>query len=284
MSSSSIVREESAEELMIRECLTLEEFQACVDLQAAAFKHGPAENSPLRHFIVSKRAGGWTLGAFKTNEDKMLVGFVHHLIGLRQIAQTCEVIGYSHMMGVAPQFQNQGVGAKLKWAQRARALHEGVTFINWTWDPMQARNAHFNINRLGVVVSEYAENFYGTNYHSDGLIDNVTDDGHTNMAVGLDSDRLFADWHLNSTRVKSISTDAKFEIDEKPAVRVQIHSNWNQIKKNNPELAQHELWRVRQEFCAALSRGLICAGFKRDEMSPAYLFYEPSQCRLRHLQ
>ncbi|MGH9897622.1 MAG: GNAT family N-acetyltransferase [Pyrinomonadaceae bacterium] len=255
-------KEKSSEKVIIRECLAIEEFQACVDLQTAAFNLSPAESSPLRHFIVSKRAGGWTLGAFKTDGDDALVGFVHHLVGLRETAQAREVIGYSHMMAVAPEFQNQGLGARLKWAQRERALREDVTFINWTWDPMQARNAHFNINRLGVVVSEYAQNFYGTNYLD------------CDPSDGLQSDRLFADWHLNSRRVNLISDGATPEINEKPVVTIQIHADWNQTKKDDPEFARSELLRVRLEFREALAKGLICAGFKRDETNPSYLFYK----------
>ena len=89
------------------------------------------EISPQRHLIVSRQAGGWTLGAFV---GERLVGFVHHLAAVRGD----EIFGYSHMMAVDPAYQNRGVGARLKWSQRARALEEGRSFIKWTWDPMQA--------------------------------------------------------------------------------------------------------------------------------------------------
>ena len=78
-----------------------------------------------------------------------LVGFVHHLAAVKGN----EIFGYSHMMAVAQDQQNKGVGARLKWSQRKRAIEEGRSFIKWTWDPMQARNAHFNLNRLGVTVT-----------------------------------------------------------------------------------------------------------------------------------
>src|ERR1700741_5406062 len=145
------------EETTIRECTTIEEFDGCVALQREAFGLPDLELTPRRHLIVSRQAGGWTLGAFAA--DRM-VGFVHHLAAVRGN----EIFGYSHMMAVDPDFQNQGVGARLKWRQRERALEEGRSFIKWTWDPMQARNAHFNLNLLGVTVSDYAENFYGTDY------------------------------------------------------------------------------------------------------------------------
>src|SRR5256714_11452615 len=175
-------------EIVIRECATIAEFDACVRLQRAVFGLPDMEISPRRHLIVSRQAGGWTLGAFVGAE---LVGFVHHMAAVRG----AEVFGYSHMMAVAEEYQNKGVGARLKWAQRERALAEGRAFIKWTWDPMRARNAHFNLNRLGVTVRAYAVNFYGTDY--------ATTPGEFNQSLGLDSDRLFAEWHLRSPRVEA---------------------------------------------------------------------------------
>jgi len=166
-------------EIEIRECTTIEDLDRCVSLQRDVFGLPDLEISPRRHLVVSRCAGGWTLGAF-TAEDR-LAGFVHHLAAVRG----AEIVGYSHMMAVDREFQNKGVGARLKWAQRERALGEGRRFIKWTWDPMQSRNAHFNLNRLGVVVRSYAENFYGTDY---GL------DQTQQAGPGLDTDRLFAEW------------------------------------------------------------------------------------------
>ena len=131
------------EDIVIRECVTIDEFDSCVRLQREVFGLPELEISPRRHLIVSRQAGGWTLGAFVADR---LVGFVHHLAA----AHGNEIFGYSHMMAVDPNYQNKGVGARLKWSQRDRAIIEGRTFIKWTWDPMQARNAHFNLNRLGL--------------------------------------------------------------------------------------------------------------------------------------
>src|SRR3982751_1621953 len=136
------------EETTIRECTRIEEFDACIHLQREAFGHPDLDLSPRRHFVVSRQAGGWTLGAFVA--DRM-VGFVHHLAAVRGN----EIFGYSHMMAVAKDYQNRGVGARLKWAQRERTLGEGRKFIKWTWDPMQARNAHFNLNRLGATAAAF---------------------------------------------------------------------------------------------------------------------------------
>ena len=141
--------------LEIREVTSIDEYDSCVRLQREVFGLPDLEISPRRHLIVSRMAGGWTLGAFA---GETLVGFVHHLAAV----SGNEIFGYSHMMAVAQEYQNRGVGAQLKWAQRKRALSEGRDFIKWTFEPMRARNAHFNLNRLGVTVREYAVNFYGT--------------------------------------------------------------------------------------------------------------------------
>src|SRR5205823_12618228 len=128
-----------------------------IALQREVFGLPDLEISPRRHLIVSHEAGGWTLGAFA---EKTLVGFVHHLSAVQGV----KIFGYSHMMAVAAAYQNRGIGAQLKWAQRGRALSEGREMIKWTFEPVRARNAHFNLNRLGVIVRAYAVNFYGTDY------------------------------------------------------------------------------------------------------------------------
>src|SRR5205807_3723294 len=112
----------------IREVSSIGEYDPCIRLQREAFGLPDAEISPRRHLIVSRMAGGWTLGAFAEGK---LVGFVHHLAAVKGN----DIFGYSHMMAVAAEYQNQGVGAQLKWAQRERALSEGRTFIKWTFEP-----------------------------------------------------------------------------------------------------------------------------------------------------
>src|SRR5258705_3995676 len=163
-------------DIVIRECTTIDELDSCIRLQREVFGLPDLEISPRRHLIVSRQAGGWTLGAFAGDR---LVGFVHHLAAVRP---NNEIFGYSHMMAVASDYQNLGVGAKLKWAQRDRALAEGRDFIKWTFEPMRGRNAHFNLNRLGVVIRDYAVNFYGTDYVTNPVEKNAG-------ARRMDSDR-----------------------------------------------------------------------------------------------
>ncbi len=246
-------------EIEIRECTTVDEFDQCIALQREAFGLPDLELSPRRHLIVSRQAGGWTLGAFAG--DRM-VGFVHHLAAVHE----GEIFGYSHMMGVAVDYQNKGVGAKLKWAQRTRSLAEGRDFIKWTWEPMRARNAHFNLNRLGVIVEGYSENFYGTDYGSDYA-------GRVDEAPGLDSDRLFASWHLRTERVCQLAEGAAPGPFGPVVSGVTIPSNWPQLVGEDPVAAREEQVRVRHEFKECLKAGLICAGFDRDAVNPQYLFF-----------
>jgi predicted GNAT superfamily acetyltransferase len=246
--------------IVIRECTTIEEFDECVRLQREAFGLPELEISPRRHLIVSRRAGGWTLGAFA---EGRLVGFVLHLVAVRS---GNEIIGYSHMMAVAKSAQNMGVGARLKWAQRERALAEGRALIKWTWDPMQARNAHFNLNRLGVTVSDYGANFYGTDY--------LTFPHEQADACGLDSDRLFAEWNLRSPRVAELAAGRPAVLDAAPAAEIAIPPDWHALVESDPRAARQEQLRVRAEFERAFAAKLVCAGFARDHERPRYLLYD----------
>lgn len=244
----------------VRQCMTIEEFEACVQLQREVFNEPDIEVSPRRHLIASRRAGGWTLGAF--DESDRMVGFAHLMIG----ARGQEAIGYSHMMAVAVPYQNKGVGALLKWAQRERALLEGRRYITWTWNPMQARNAHFNLNRLGVTTRSLGVNFYGTG----------TDDASSIKAASsiIDSDRLFADWELDSERVRARAAGLALKETSAPVRTIEIPPDWIGLLQRDADVARREQLRVRDEFTKAFDSGLVCAGFERDPEHPRYLLYE----------
>lgn len=252
------------EEITIRECVEIDELDKCVKLQREVFGLPDLEISPRRHLIVSRQTGGWTLAAFAGASNGQLVGFVHHLVALRA---NDEIIGYSHMMAVHPAYQNQGLGARLKLAQRERALAEGRQFIKWTWDPMQARNAHFNLNRLGAVVQTYAENFYGTDYVTEPEL-------RTEEARGIDSDRLLATWPLSSPRVIELVRSARASAAPGAIGSIEIPADWNNLLKHDVSAAREEQLRVRLEFKRAFAAGLVCAGFERAQNNPRYLLYK----------
>lgn len=245
-------------EIEIRECTALEELAACVDLQREVFALPEIEISPVRHFVVTKNAGGFVLGAFARGE---LVGFVLSVPAFLR----SEKAFYSHMTAVRRDFQGSGVGGRLKWAQRSRALELGVKFIKWTFEPVKARNAYFNLEKLGAIVTEYEENFYGVDYSTS-----------PDKKIGLASDRLFAEWHLESPKVAALSRGDQITQKRDPAATIFIPRDWAGLVGSDAKEALAEQMRIRGEFKSAFSRRLIGREFvrSRDDDSPAYLLYE----------
>ncbi len=240
-------------EIEIRECTTIEEFAECVQIQREVFALPEAELSPVRHFVVTKHAGGFVIGAF---DGERLAGFVLSVPAFLR----GERAFYSHMTGVRSEYQSFGIGAKLKWAQRTRALAEGIKYIKWTFEPVKARNAYFNLEKLGAIVREYKPNFYGTDYA-------------TSKKIGLASDRLFAEWHLDSEKVEALAAGEQFVELLKPTATIQIMSDWQGLVTVDPEKAKSEQMRIREEFNTAFGFGMICRGFWRDDEQPAFLLY-----------
>ncbi len=244
-------------EIEIRECETLDELAECVQLQRDVFELPEIELSPVRHFVVTKNAGGFTLGAYS---DGKLAGFVLSVPAF----QRGERAFYSHMTGVRPQFQSHGIGAKLKWAQRERALAEGVRYLKWTFEPIKARNAYFNLEKLGATVAEYQVNFYGIDYSTASTPE---------KNIGLASDRLFAEWDIESPKVAALAAGEKFVETREPVAEIAIMNDWLGLVAANPAAALAEQLLIRGEFETAFARGLLAGGFRRDEERPAYLLY-----------
>ena len=246
------------EEIEIRECVKPEDLSHCVRLQREVFKLPEIEISPVRHLIVTRHAGGFTLGSFV---DGKLVGFVLSVLAYRGNQR----MFYSHMTAVDQNYQNLGLGTKLKWAQRERALSDGVGFIKWTFQPVQARNAYFNLEKLGAIVREYTPNFYGTDYAT------TEASGHE---IGIASDRLFAEWRLNDERVVKLSLGQSDPHPGPASETIRIPNNWNELVRTEPELAIAEQNRIKDEFTRAFSNNLVCRGFVRDEERPGFLLFE----------
>jgi predicted GNAT superfamily acetyltransferase len=243
-------------EIEIRECSTLEELAACVDLQREVFALPEIEISPVRHLVVTKNAGGFVLGAFSGEE---LVGFVLSVPAFLR----GEKAFYSHMTAVKQGFQGAGVGARLKWAQRDRSLVDGVKLIKWTFEPVKARNAFFNLEKLGAVVTEYHENFYGVDYST-----------RPDQKIGLASDRLFAEWHLETEKVRALANGETFRDEGRPVTQIYIPPSWSDVIKADPGKALEMQLRVRSEFQIAFKNGLVGLGFVRDGDEPHYLMYD----------
>ena len=247
-------------EIQTREVETIDEMNECIALQRKVFAMPDMEISPVRHLIVARCAGGFTMGAYLGNR---LVGFVLSLPMF--LANSRDRAFYSHMTAVDTSLQSLGIGTKLKWAQRTRALAEGANYIKWTYQPVLARNAFFNIERLGVTINTYMPNFYGTDAESSAE--------QRDAEQGVDSDRLFADWYLTSPKVVALSKGEKFTETGEVVKTIEIPPNWNELVVKDTKKAIAEQERIKHEFQTAFAEGLIVRGFERSETNPKYLLY-----------
>lgn len=245
-------------EIEIRECTALEHLAECVQIQREVFALPEAELSPVRHLVVTINAGGFVIGAF---DGERLAGFVLTVPAFLR----GERAFYSHMTGVRAEYQSLGVGAKLKWEQRLLSLAKGIKYVKWTFEPVKAKNAYFNLEKLGAVVREYRPNFYGTDYATASQM---------HKKIGLASDRLFAEWHLESEKVEALAVGGNYVETREPATTIEIMSDWLGLVASSPETALAEQTRIRGEFESAFRNGLIAKGFRRDNICPTFLLYE----------
>lgn len=245
-------------EIEIRECVTLDELSACVDLQREVFALPEIEISPVRHFVVTKNAGGFILGAYNGDE---LVGFVLSVPAFLR----GEKAFYSHMTAVKAAFQSYGIGGKLKWTQRQRSLELGVKYVKWTFEPWKARNAYFNLEKLGAKITEYQPNFYGIDYATAST---------GGVPIGLASDRLFAEWHLESEKVLKLADGSPFTESRMPDRAIEVRPDWSGLVNGDPKAAIAEQARLKNEFEAAFAAGLVADGFVRDDSYPKYLLFK----------
>ncbi|MGH7542211.1 MAG: GNAT family N-acetyltransferase, partial [Gemmatimonadota bacterium] len=138
-----------------RPLATHAEFRQCVEIQRVTWGEGFGEVVPAGLLTVVERTGGLVAGAF---EGDRMVGFVCGFAAYRD----GEPIQWSHMLAVRPEARGRGVGRGLKLYQRQVALERGIRRIVWTFDPLQAINAHLNVNRLGAHIIDYVPDMYGS--------------------------------------------------------------------------------------------------------------------------
>src|ERR1700677_2906480 len=143
-----------ADAITIRRCQGLEELRTCISLQKEVWNFADADLVPLRMFVVAEKVGGQVMGAFDGNE---MVGFALSVPGTRS--------GYtylhSHMLAVRREYRNSGLGRRLKLLQREDAIARGIELIEWTFDPLEIKNAYLNIEKLGAIARRYNINQYG---------------------------------------------------------------------------------------------------------------------------
>lgn len=160
---------------------TLEEFFACEALQKETWGFADLSVVPAHLLLTFEKRGGIVLGAFDRDQ---LIGFVYGFVGYQYGMPTHNSV----MSAVRPEYRNQGIAYQLKCAQRREALAQGFSLMTWTFDPLQSLNAHFNLNKLGVIVREYFTNLYGT--------------FRDELNKGLPTDRFGVEWWLDRPRVK----------------------------------------------------------------------------------
>jgi len=170
--------------ITFRKLKTLEDLIPCEGLQEAVWKFEKNDIIPARFMHVVHKHGGFAMGAF---DGDLMIGFVFGIAAIhyRRPSQ------HSHMLAVLPEYRNHNIGFKLKIAQREDALKRNIDLMTWAFDPLQSKNAHLNINKLGVIACSYDINLYG-------------EETSSKLHSGLGTDRLLAEWWLDSDNVKSI--------------------------------------------------------------------------------
>lgn len=235
----------SADEIVVRRCHTLEEMRACVALQKDVWNFSDIELVPLRLFVVADRVGGQVMGAFQARE---LVGFALAIPGFRD--GRCYL--YSHMLAVRKEHRNAGLGRRLKLFQREDALARGIELMEWTFDPLEIKNAYLNVEKLGAIARRYNVNQYG-----------ITS---SPLQGGLPTDRLVAEWWLKSKRVEAVLSGKgrpKFAPIQRISVPAEVYA-WKASAASRGR-AQEVQDCNRPLFQKAFSEGLAVLGYERDK-------------------
>ncbi len=245
--------------VIVRSCHALEEFHVCVALQREFWGEEPLEVAPATTFVVAAHTGGQVIGAFAGNT---LVGFLLAVAGVRDGKPYL----HSHIAGVKEAYRDQGIGRKLKLFQREEALQRGIGLIEWTFDPMEIRNAHFNLNRLGAICRKYLPNLYG-----------VTS---SPLHRGIRTDRLLAEWYLDDPRVVAAArlTSGELESATEAAAAVRIA-----VPQEIPhgvggqESGVGELQdRLCDEFSKRFAEGFVATAVVTGT-APAYILTKPTE-------
>ena len=264
------------ETFTFRDLHTLDEFAQVVELERQIWGPGYDEVVPVPILAVSVHRGGILIGAF---EDDRMVAFVYSLPGIKDGKPT----QWSHMAGVVAEHRNAGLGRTLKVMQRARALAMGIDVIEWTYDPLQAMNAHLNFTKLGVIVSEYAVNIYG--------------ESSSPLHRGNPTDRFVAEWWIRRPHVErrlvpsGPGTMRSNEVGDAPRTNravaaggwpdcadvdlaldarrlmVEIPMGFTEMLASAPELARHWRLATREIFTTYFPRGYQAVEFFLDRQA-----------------
>lgn len=245
--------------IRIRSCEGFDEFEACVQLQIETWGYVESEIIPRKTFLLAQKIGGQVIGAFDVNSEleqqdgqrEFMVGFAMSLPGIKANEGSVAPYLHSHMLAVREGYRNRGIGVQLKRHQRDEALSRGITRMEWTFDPLEIKNAFLNIHRLGVIARSYYPDFYGVS--------------SSRLQGGLPTDRLVAEWELDSPRVKAILDGQPAHeriVEERISVPAAIYQ-WKASKADRERALAVQL-ENRSKFQHAFSRGLAVIGFALD--------------------
>jgi len=235
-------------EITVRRCESLEEFNGCVALQREIWGEEDLEVEPSTMFVVALLTGGQVLGAF---DGYKLFGQTPSVVVLRNGGPYL----HSHMTGVLANYRDQGVGRMLKLFQREEALSHDIRLIEWTFDPLEMRNAHFNLNRLGAICRRYVPNLYGI----------TTSPLHR----GLATDRLVAEWYLDSPRAIAALNG---ELATPPYSRaIEVPASLDDWKASDLSQVQAVQAEIRDQFTEGFAKGYAAVGVSKSAGSSSYL-------------
>ena len=235
-------------------CTTLDEMRECVNLQRAIWNDPDEDLIPAALLVVANKIGGQVLLA---RDGAQAVGFALAFPAFRGELRYL----HSHIVGVAPEYQNRGLGRQIKEKQRELALGSQILLMEWTFDPLAVRNAYFNLVRLGAVIRRFHSNLYGVTASP--------------LHGGLPTDRLVAEWRLSSTRVEDALAGEAPSV-ARDSVRIVVPAEIEEWKNSAPRRAIEAQSRLKMEFEERFSEGFTVTGFRMEGRSGVYLL-EPQQ-------
>ncbi len=233
----------------------IDQFRQCIEIQHLAWGFSEADTLPMRSLVVCAKIGGQVFGA--VDDNGQVLGFLNAFPGYRD----GKVFLHSNMMGVRPECQNYGIGRKLKLAQREEALSRGIDLVEWTFDPLEVRNARINLELLGVICRTYLENVYGVS--------------SSRLHGGLPTDRLVAEWHLNSARVISrVGSTPSPPAHSDGMVSLEIPLNMQHLKSTEPQAAARIQSGLRERMLELFERNFFASRLAIDvtNQKATYLF------------
>ena len=239
-----------AEEVIVRPCKGLEEFEACMGIEVAVWGESDL-HVPLPMYVVAEETGGQVLGAFV---GERMIGFTMAVAGVKE----GRTLLHSHMTAVLPEYRDRGVGRRLKLFQREDALRRGIQLVEWTFDPLEIKNAHFNLARLGAIARRYIPNCYG-----------ITS---SPLHGGMPTDRLMAEWWLDSERVRRAVSGQASAISEKPGVvKIVVPVEIARLREQEPERAVKVQREIGGEFEKWFGKGYAATGIEVGEKEARYV-------------